>query len=53
MKFINLEIIKQLKGIAIDFSKRKCKITMGQVFCIEITFNQAGSVFLKKTTCFV
>ena len=48
MKFINLEIIKQLKGIAIDFSKRKCKITMGQVFCIEATFNQLLVFFFKK-----
>ena len=32
MKFINLEIMRQLKDIAIDVSKRKCKITMGQMF---------------------
>ena len=35
MKFIDFEIIKQLKDIAIDVSKRKCKNTMGQMFCIE------------------
>ena len=29
MKFIDFEIIKQLKDIAIDVSKRKCKNTMG------------------------
>ena len=35
MKFIDFEIIKQLKDIAIDVSKRKCKNTMRQMFCIE------------------
>ena len=35
MKFIDFEIIKQLKDIAIDVSKRKCKNTMCQMFCIE------------------
>ena len=42
MKFINLEIIRQLKDIAIDVSKRKCKNTMAQMFCIE-------SALVKKT----
>ena len=42
MKFIDFEIIKQLKDIAIDVSKRKCKNTMGQMFCIECAL-------LKKT----
>ena len=35
MKFIDVQIIRQLKDIAIDVSKRKCKNTMGQMFCIE------------------
>ena len=35
MKFIDLQILNQLKDIAIDGSKRKCKNTMGQMFCIE------------------
>ena len=38
MKFINLQILNQLKDIAIDVSKRKCKNTMGQMFCIELSF---------------
>ena len=37
MKFIDFEIIKQLKDIAIDVSRRKCKNTMGQMLCIECT----------------
>ena len=37
MKFIDFEIIKQLKDIAIDVSRRKCKNTMGQMFYIECT----------------
>ena len=36
MKFIVVQVIRQLKDIAIDVSKRKCKNTMGQMFCIEI-----------------
>ena len=35
MKFIDFEVIEQLKDIAIDVSKRKCKNTMGQMFSIE------------------
>ena len=35
MKFLDFEIIKQLKDIAIGVSKRKCKNAMGQMFCIE------------------
>ena len=35
MKFIDVQIIRQLKDIAIDVSKRKCKNTMSQGFCIE------------------
>ena len=31
MKFIDFEIIKQLKDIAIDVSRRECKNTMGQM----------------------
>ena len=42
MKFNNLEIIRQLKDIAIDVSKRKCKNMMGQMFCIK-------TVLVKKT----
>ena len=35
MKFIDLQILNQLNDIAIDGSKRKCKNTMGQMFCNE------------------
>ena len=35
MKLTDLQILNQLKDIAIDVSKRKCKNTMGQMFCIE------------------
>ena len=42
MKFNNLEIIRQLKDIAIDVSKRKCKNMMGQMFCIK-------TALVKKT----
>ena len=35
MKFIDFEVIEQLKDIAIDVSKRKCKNTMGQIFCLK------------------
>ena len=42
MKFIDLQILNQLKDIAIDVSKRKCKNTMGQMFCVE-------SALVKKT----
>ena len=38
MKFIDLQILNQLKDIAIDVSKRKCKNTMGQMFSIEAAF---------------
>ena len=42
IKFINLEIIRQSKDIAFDVSKRECKNTMGQMFCIE-------TALVKKT----
>ena len=42
MKFIDIQILNQLKDIAIDVSKRKCKNTIAQMFCIE-------SAFVKKT----
>ena len=42
IKFIDLQILHQLKDIDIDVSKRKCKNTMGQMFCVE-------SVLVKKT----
>ena len=42
LKIIDLQILNQLKDIAIDVSKRKCKNTMGQMFCLE-------SAFVKKT----
>ena len=42
MKFIDLQILDQLKDIAIDLNKRKCKNTMRQMFCVE-------STFIKKT----
>ena len=35
MKLIDFQILRQLKDISIDFSRRKCKNTMGQMFCIE------------------
>ena len=35
MKFIDLQTLNQLKDIAIDVSKRKCRNTMGQMFCVE------------------
>ena len=35
MKFIDLQTLNQLKDIAMDVSKRKCKNTMGQIFCVE------------------
>ena len=42
MKFIDLQTLNQLKDIAINVSKRKCKNTMGQMFCVE-------TAFVKKT----
>ena len=42
MKFIDIQILNQLKDIAIDVSKRKCKNTIAQMFCIE-------SIFVKRT----
>ena len=38
MKFIDLQIVNQLKDIAIDVSNRKCKNTIGKMFCIEVAF---------------
>ena len=38
MKFIDSQILNQLKDIAIDVSKRRCKNTMGQMFCVETAF---------------
>ena len=35
MKFIDVKIIRQLKDIATNVTKRKCKNTMNQMFCIE------------------
>ena len=51
MKLINLQILNQLKDIAIDVSKRKCKNTMGQMFCIELSFVKETLLgwFNKKT----
>ena len=46
MKFIDLQILNQLKDIAIDVSKRKCKNATGQMFCIK-------KALLKNTTCLV
>ena len=42
IKFLDNDLIKMLKDIAFDVSKRKCKNTMGQMFCIE-------SALVKKT----
>ena len=41
MKFIDLQILNQLKDVTINVSKRRCKNTMDQMFCIE-------SAFVKK-----
>ena len=38
MKFIDLQVLNQLKDIAVDVNKRNCKNTMGQMFCIEAAF---------------
>ena len=35
IKCINKELVRQLKDIAFDVSKRKCKKTMGQMLCVE------------------
>ena len=35
MKFIDVQVIRQLKDIATDVNKRKCKNTMVQMLCIE------------------
>ena len=35
IKRINKELVRQLKDIALDVSKRKLKKTMGQMFCVE------------------
>ena len=37
MKFIDVPVIRQLEDIAIEKKKKKCKNTMGQMFCIEST----------------
>ena len=35
IKCINKALAIQLKDIAFEVSKRKCKKTMGQMFCVE------------------
>ena len=35
IKFINKELVRQLKDIAFDVSKRKCKKTMGKCFALN------------------
>ena len=35
IKCINKDLAIQLKDIAFEVSKRKCKKTMGQMFCVE------------------
>ena len=42
IKFLDNDLIKMLKEMVFDVSKRKCKNTMGQMFCIE-------SALVKKT----
>ena len=42
MKFIDSQTLNQLKDIAINISKRKCKNTIDQMFCVE-------TVCVKKT----
>ena len=44
MKFIDLQILNQLKDIAIDVSKRKCKIQWGKCF--------AWKALLEKRPCY-
>ena len=43
IKCINKDLAIQLKDIAFEVSKRKCKKTMGQMFCVECAL-------VKKTT---
>ena len=38
MKLIDSQLLNQLKDIAIGVSNRKCKNTMGQMFCVESAF---------------
>ena len=42
INFIDHTLLKMLKDMAFDVSKRKCKNSMGQMFCIE-------SALVKKT----
>ena len=35
INFIDHTLLKMLKDMAFDVSKRKCKNSMGQMFCIE------------------
>ena len=42
INFLDNDLIKMLKDMAFDVSKRKCKNTMGKMFCIE-------SALVKKT----
>ena len=42
INFIDHTLLKMLKDMAFDVSKRKCKSSMGQMFCIE-------SALVKKT----
>ena len=35
IKFINKDLVIQLKDTTFEVSKRKCKKTMGQMFCVE------------------
>ena len=53
MKFIDLQILYQLKDIAIEISKRKCKNTVGQMFCIESAFVKKyhSPGLIKKSNC--
>ena len=41
MKFIDIELLNQLKDIVMRVSKRSCKNSLVQMFCIE-------SAFVKK-----
>ena len=54
MKFTDLQTLNQLKDIAIDVSKRKCKNAIGNKFCVETTLQYetftTNSLFCKRTS---
>ena len=46
MKFIDLQTLNQLKDVALNITKKVCKNTMDQIFCIE-------TALLKRSACLV